>query len=174
MHGIMSPTLDSEKHLSHHSYWQLNISFQEDADLIKYIDPLNSIFYQPSLVRRFPLPFMGYSKPSPVAGCRLLEMTWCLFRRKCRGSFRLANAQGIAVYCTWYIVLVLSAKMKWWNVMACDIQQVSLNDLMVSSEYMNCWAVCQKPDRLLVFPQVTICNYPCPPELCGETPVCII
>jgi len=36
--------------------------------------------------------------------------------------------------------------------MACDIQQVRLNDLMVCSECMNCWAVCQKPDRLLVFP----------------------
>lgn len=58
--------------------------------------------------------------------------------------------------------------------MVCDIQQVRLNDLMVSSEYMNCWAACQKPDRLLVFPQVTIFIYPCPPELCGETPFCNI
>lgn len=58
--------------------------------------------------------------------------------------------------------------------MSCDIQQVRLNDLMVSSEYTKCWAVCQKPGRLLVFPQVTIFIYPCPPELCGETPVCIL
>lgn len=38
--------------------------------------------------------------------------------------------------------------------MSCDIQQVRLNDLMVSSEYTKCWALCQKPGRLLVFPQV--------------------
>lgn len=58
--------------------------------------------------------------------------------------------------------------------MACDIQQVRLNDLMVSSEFMNCWAVCQKPDRLLVFPQVAVFIYPCPLELCSGTPICII
>lgn len=74
MYCIMTHILVSKKYLSEHPYWQLNISMPKDANLIKYIGPLNSNFYQSSVVR-FPLPFMGYSRKSYTAGCRILEVT---------------------------------------------------------------------------------------------------
>lgn len=76
------------------------------------------------------------------------------FQKTISHSFRLAYIQGITVYCTWYIFVGLSARMRLWNIMSCDIQQVGLNDLMVSLEYTKWWGACQKPGRLLVFLQV--------------------
>lgn len=127
--------------------------------------PVNSSFYQPAVVRIFPPSSHRLFKA--VFHYRLEDNLYELvsFLKKILHSFKLAVLQGITVYCTWYIFVGLSARTRWWNIMACDIQQVRINVLMVSSEYMNCWAVCQKPDWLLVFPQVAIFICPCPLEL---------
>lgn len=174
MHWIMSHTLDSWKYFSQHSYRQLSISSAIRCRFNQIHWSCKQQLLLAFTVRWSPLPFMGYSKQSATTGCRILEITWYLFREKYLIHWGWQILQGITVYGTWYVFVGMSARMRWWTIMACDIQQVRLSDLMVSSEYMNCWAVCQKPDRLLVFPQVTIFIYPCPPELCSEAPICII